>query len=297
MSDRLITGLTKNKQVRIYLADTTDVTDYMRHLHDYSPMTTVIMGRLVTATLMMGKMSKIEEEKITVQLRGSNKMTSAIAVADIHGHVKATTRDTKIETIYNEKGGLDVGAAVGSDGMLYVIRDIGRGEPFVGSVQLVSGEIAEDMTHYFAQSEQIATAVGLGVMLDSKLAKVTKSGGYIVQLLPEADKETVQILEKRLQQMKPFSTLLNEGKTLEDIGAQLTGDLGLEELERHELHYQCDCSKEKVERGIRKLGRQEIESMIEEDDGAEVVCHFCSSRYYFNKEDLEEILVQIDRLQ
>ncbi len=288
MKGTLITGLTKNHEVRIYISQTTDMVEAARATHDLSPTSTSALGRTLTATVMMGMMSKIDKEKITLQIRGNNEIRQMVAVADTHGNVKAYTSDPQAPTLLDENGRLSVGQAVGTDGQIIVIRDIGMKEPFIGQINLVSGEIAEDVAQYFSQSEQLATAVALGVSF-GKDAHVNYAGGFIVQLLPDASEETIDQLEANLQGMMPLTHLFEEGLTIEQIANQVLAGLGLEELETYELRYNCDCSREKMEMGLMSLGKNEIDAIIEEDHGAELVCHFCNKKYHFDETELRNL--------
>lgn len=285
MIGHLLTGLSHNKEVRVYVAETTQMVAAARDTHDLSPMSTAALGRTLTATVMMGMMSKIEKEKITLQIKGTNAIGLMIAIADSHGNVKAYTSTPHAETIINEEGKLAVGEAVGKDGKLIVIKDFGMKEPFIGQSTLVSGEIAEDIAHYFLQSEQQATAVALGVLLGRE-SGVKSAGGVIVQLLPGASEETISQLEANLSGMQSVTALFEEGLSIEQIAHQALAGLGLNETERHTLHYKCDCSKEKMERALCSVGEKELKLMAEEDERAEIECHFCHAKYIFTKEEL-----------
>lgn len=285
MKGNLITAMSKNREVRIYVAETTDMVEGARVTHDLSPMSTSALGRTITAASIMGMMSKIDKEKLTFQVKGSNQIKLMVAVADTHGHVKAYMSEPQADSIYTEQGKLDVGGAVGKDGQLIVIRDYGMKEPFIGQTSLVSGEIAEDLAQYFIQSEQQPTAVSLGVKL-SKSAQVAFAGGFIVQILPETSEETLTQLESNLSGMASMTTLFDEGLDMMQIANQVFAGLGLDELESYELAYVCDCSREKMEMALIGLGEKEITAIIEEEGQAEITCHFCNSAYHFNQSEL-----------
>lgn len=291
--DQLITGVSENREVRIYFADTTETVEELRRVHDASPMSTMILGRMATAALMMGMMSKIDDETVSIQIKGDGEMKHAIAVADTKGNVKVASRYTKIESIYTENGYLDVPKAVGK-GTLFVIRDIGRGEPFIGQVAMEHGGIADDMTHYFAQSEQIATAVELGVHLSSKEARVRAAGGIIVQLLPGASEETIAYLEKQLAHKDGVSKQILEFTDMATTAKNLMGDLGLVEQEAYALRYHCGCKRSKMLDGLFRLGVKELRAMIEEDGGAQTQCHFCGKIQHFTVYELEELIKRIE---
>lgn len=293
--DQLVTGLSNNREVRIYFATATDAIETLRRTHDTSPMSTMILGRLAIGAVLMGMMSKIDEEKFTLQVKGSADMGLAIAVADTQGNVKVTSRYTKLPTRYRDDHMLDVGATVGTEGTLYVIRDVGVGEPFVGQVALVSGEIAEDLTHYFAQSEQIATAVGLGVLLSRTDARVKAAGGFIVQLLPGASEETIAYLESQLEKFGSVTERMKMGQDIERIAASLMGDLGLMEMEPRPIQYRCDCSREKILVGLSRLGEAELTDILETDGSAEIVCHFCNTTYEISGDELRTLIAGLEK--
>lgn len=286
---KLITALSKNKEVRIYMANTTELVEEARHLHDLSPVSCAAFGRMLTGTVMMGMMSKIEEEKITVQIRGNGEIRSMVAVADIHGHVKGYLSNPLAETHINAQGKLDVGGAVGQTGELIVIRDIGLKEPFVGRSELVSGEIAEDFAQYFAVSEQTPSAVGLGVLLDPK-GFVKHAGGFIVQLLPDATDETISQLESNLKDVKSVTEFFEQGLDVQMIAGQILAGLGLDEMEQYDLSYKCDCSKEKMYTALKSIGKSELNTLLMEDGQAELSCHFCNSKYMFEGEELKAMI-------
>lgn len=289
---KLMTAMSQNRQVRIYVADSTDIVEEARKIHDLSPMSTAALGRTLTGAVIMGMMSKIEKETVTFQIKGSNQIKLIVAVSDTKGHVKGYISNPLAGTIINEKGKLAVGESIGQEGELVVVRDVGMKEPFIGRSALVSGEIAEDLTAYFAQSEQIPSAVGLGV-LASPAGYVKVAGGFIVQLLPEADEETIEILERNLAGIQSVTHLLESGLSIKQIANQIFVGLGLEELEEYPIAYECDCSKSKMENALISLGKAEIQSIIEEQGQAELVCHFCGEKHLFLRDDLESLLANL----
>lgn len=288
MKGNLMTALSHNKEVRIYVAETTEMVEAARATHDLSPMSTAALGRTLTGAVIMGMMSKIDKEKVTLQIKGTNEIGLLIAIADTHGNVKAYTSTPHASSTFNEAGKFDVGHAVGKDGKMVVIRDIGMKEPFIGQSDLISGEIAEDLAHYFMQSEQQATAVGLGVLLGNT-TKVKAAGGFIVQLLPGASEETISALEANLSGMKSVTALFEDGLDTKQIAHQVLAGLGMEELETYELNYVCDCSRDKMRTALTTVGADTIRQLREEDGGAELVCHFCETKYHFNEDELKEI--------
>jgi Disulfide bond chaperones of the HSP33 family len=289
MKGKLITGMSVNREVRIYVAQTTEMVENARTTHDLSPISATALGRTITAASMMGMMSKIDKEKVTLQIKGSNEIKLMVAVADSHGNVKAYMNNPQAVNIFDEYGKLDVGTAIGKDGKIIVIRDIGMKEPFLGQCNLVSGEIAEDLAQYFAQSEQQPTAVSLGVSF-GKDAHVKYAGGFIVQLLPETTEETIQQLESNLKGMPPLTQQFEEGLTIMQIAGQVLAGLGFDELEEYELNYKCDCSREKMENALISLGKTEIKAIIDEEGEAELVCHFCNQKYNFSELELTALI-------
>lgn len=294
MKGKLITGMSKNREVRIYVAQTTEMVEEARRIHDLSPISTSAVGRTITAAAMMGMMSKIDKEKLTLQLKADREIKLIVAVADTHGNVKAYTTDPHAENRFNASGKLDVGAAIGKDGQIIVIRDYGMKEPFVGQCNLVSGEIAEDIAQYFAISEQQPSAVSLGVSL-SKDAKVDFAGGFIVQILPETSDETLGMLEANLNGLPSLTQFFEEGLDIMQVANQVFAGLGLDELEEYELYYKCDCSREKMEAALLSLGKKELVEIVEEDGQAELVCHFCNSSYRFDKTELNALIAELAR--
>lgn len=285
MKGKLITGMSKNREVRIYVAETTDMVEEARRIHDLSPISTSALGRVITAASMMGMMSKIDKEKLTFQIKGTNAVKLMVAVADTHGNVKAYTTDPQAPNLFKENGKLDVGNSIGKDGQIIIVRDYGMKEPFVGQCNLVTGEIAKDLAQYFAQSEQQPTAVSLGVSLSNE-ANVKCAGGFIVQILPETSEETITQLEANLTGMPSMTQLFEEGLDVMQIANQVFAGLGLDELEEYELNYKCDCSREKMTSALISLGKTEIQKIIDEDGEAELVCHFCNQRYTFSELEL-----------
>lgn len=284
--DKLITAMSENREVRVYVANTTNMINDARDLHDLSPISTSALGRTITAAAMMGMMSKIEKEKLTLQIKGSSDIKMIIAVADIYGNVKGYISNPLAENRFTEDGRLAVGEAIGKEGRLVVIRDYGMKEPFIGQSELVSGEIAEDIANYFAKSEQQPTAVGLGVSFDST-GVVKSGGGFIVQLLPEASEATIEQLESNLNKLHSVTQMMDEGLTINQIAGQIFAGLGLEELEQYPLNFKCDCSELKMENALISLGRTELRAIIDEDGKAELKCHFCNKTYEFDKAKLE----------
>ncbi len=289
MRGTLITGMTNNREVRIYVAQTTEMVEAARKTHDLSPVSTSALGRTITAAAMMGMMSKIDKEKLTLQVKGTGAIKLMVAVADSHGNVKAYMTNPQAENFFTEDGKLDIGAAIGKEGQIIVVRDYGMKEPFIGQCNLVSGEIAEDLAQYFVQSEQQPTAVSIGVTL-SKEAKVKYAGGFIVQILPETSDETISQLEANLAALPPLTKMFEEGLDMMQVANQVFAGMGLDELESYDLNYKCDCSRDKMSAALKSLGTQELLDIIEEDGQAELVCHFCNEKYNFSELELTTLI-------
>jgi molecular chaperone Hsp33 len=288
MEDKIISFLAFDGKVNIKCISSTNLVEEARKIHDLSPLTTAALGRLLTMGSLMGSNLKEDNDKITLQIKSNGPIDTMIVVSDKNGDVRGYIKNPSIDLPLKSNGKLDVGTAVGKDGMLYIIRDIGLKEPYVGLTPLVSGEIAEDFTEYFAKSEQVPTAIALGVLVDKNGVK--SAGGYIVQLMPDATEEEISILEKNLSQIPPISKMLENNMTLEDIAGMITGD-GMLFMVGEDLFpkYKCDCQKSRIENGLISLGKKELEDIINTDGKAEVECKFCKKKYTFSKEELEKL--------
>lgn len=293
MQDRIINCLAYEGKVSIKCINSTNLVEEAREKHDLTPVTTAALGRLLTIGSLMGSSLKDENDKVTLQIKSNGPIDTIIVVASKDASVKGYVKNPNIDVPLKQNGKLDVGAAVGKDGMLYIIKDIGLKEPYIGLTPLVSGEIAEDFTEYYAKSEQIPTAIALGVLVDKN--GVRSAGGYIVQLMPGASEEEITRLEQNLRAMPPISKLLEENKTLEDIAGMITGD-GMVFMLGEDLipEYKCDCKKSRIEKGIISLGEKEIDNIINTDGHAEVVCKFCKKSYDFSRDDLEKMKEKCD---
>ncbi len=265
--------------------DTTDIVAKAEQIHSTSAVVTAALGRLLTAASMMGNMLKGKDNTITLRVSGGGPIGSVIAVADFTGDVRGYVTNPVVEIPLNSKGKLDVGGAVGTDGSLYVIKDLGLKEPYNGSVGLVSGEIAEDITAYYALSEQTPTVCALGVLVNPDLT-VKTAGGYIIQLLPAAEEKTIDLLEDGIKDIKSVTQMLNENMTPEDIIRRALKNFEVEVLYEQEIEYKCNCSKERVEKALISMGKEELISMAEEMEEAEINCHFCDKIYKFTKAEL-----------
>lgn len=288
MSDYMIRATAANGQIRAFAATTRDLTEYARNAHNTSPVVTAALGRTMTAAVMMGSMLKGDKELLTVKIQGDGPIGSLTVTADSHGHVKGYAQNPVVLIQANSIGKLDVAGAIGK-GVLSVIKDIGLKDPYVGQTDLVSGEIAEDLTYYYATSEQIPSSVGLGVLLD-KENFVKQAGGFIIQVMPLAEDEVIDKVEESLKHIHSVTSLLEQGMTPEDMLHHLLGDLDLEILDRMPAQYACNCSKERVAKAIASIGRADLEDMIQAGETIETNCQFCGSHYYFTTEELKSFL-------
>lgn len=278
---KILRALSKDKNIAIFIMDSTDIVEYARKIHNLPPIPTAALGRLLTATSMMGVMLKGENHSVSVQISCSGVLKGLVAVSDSKGNVKGYVKNKEVLTEIDERGKLNVKGAIG-EGTLTVIKDLGLKEPYIGQIELVSGEIAEDITHYFALSEQIPSAVALGVLIDRD-ESIKSAGGFIIQVLPDTDEDVILELEQKLKKFSNISSVL-ENKSIEEIVKELFGRIEYEVLARYQPVYKCDCSKEKVESIIPLLKDEEIS-----DDTIEIVCSFCQKKYYFSKEEAFKI--------
>lgn len=286
--DYIVRATAANHQLRIFAATTRNLVEEARKIHNTSPVATAALGRLLTAGSMMGSMMKGENDILTLQIQCDGPIGGLTVTADSRAGVKGYVRQPMVILPANKKGKLDVAGALGA-GFLNVIRDIGMKEPYNGQTRLISGEIAEDLTYYYAISEQVPSSVGLGVLLD-KENYVRRAGGFIIQVMPFAEEQVIAATEQTLQNIHSVTDLLEQGMTPEDMVQCLMAGMEVEILERIPTRYACNCSKERVSKAVASIGRQELEKMIAEGETIEVNCDFCGSHYYFTVEELEEFL-------
>ena len=292
-NDKIIKFLAYDGRVSIICANTTHLVEKARITHDLSPVAVAALGRTLTIASIMASNMKNEEDKLTVQIKGNGSLGGIVVVANKSPKLKGYVQNPLVDMPLNSNGKLDVGGAVGKVGYLNIIKDIGLKDPYIGMVPLVTGEIAEDFTNYFATSEQTNTAVALGVLVDSNGVK--SSGGYIVTPMPDATEEDLFILENRIKEAKPISKMLDENMTLEEIAKDITGDAKVKIIEDNIVPiYECDCSKEKIERGLIAIGKKELQDIINTEKNINTVCHFCNKEYNFTKEELEKLLQDIE---
>lgn len=289
MSDYIVRATAANAQIRAFAATTKEMVETAKSTHDTSPVMTAALGRLLTAGAMMGSMLKGEKDILTLQIRGDGPAKGLTVTADSKANVKGYAIEPQVMLPPNALGKLDVGGALGA-GFLSVIKDMGLKEPYVGQTELQTGEIAEDLTYYFATSEQVPSAVGLGVLMERDNT-VKQAGGFIIQLMPFAEEEEViEKLEKKLAEVTSVTKLLDDGNTPEQILEILLGDLGVEITDTMPTKYYCNCDKERVEKAIVSIGKKEINEMIQDGKPIEVKCHFCNTAYQFTIEDLKQII-------
>jgi molecular chaperone Hsp33 len=287
MTDYIVRATAGDHQIRAFAATTRELVEQARQAHNTSPIATAALGRLLTAGSMMGIMMKGEKDLLTIKIQSSGPIEGLTVTADSKGNVKGYVFNPGVMLPPNQAGKLDVGGAVG-EGVLSVIKDIGLKEPYVGQTILVGGEIAEDLTYYYATSEQTPSSVALGVLMN-KENTVKQSGGFIIQLLPGASEEMVDKLEKKLGEITSITTLLDEGKTPEMILEHILGEFGVEMMERVPTRFYCNCEKSRVEKALISIGRKELQEMIDDGESIEVNCHFCNKNYEFTVEDLTEL--------
>ncbi|MBO5293458.1 MAG: Hsp33 family molecular chaperone HslO [Lachnospiraceae bacterium] len=288
MKDYLVRATAADAQIRIFAATTRETVENARQKHDTSPVVTAALGRLLTAGAMMGSMLKGEKDILTLQVKGDGPMRGMTVTADAQARVKGYAYEPQVILPANAAGKLDVGGAVGQ-GMLSVIKDMGLKEPYVGQTILQTGEIAEDLTYYFATSEQVPSAVGLGVLMERNNT-VKQAGGFIIQLMPFAEETVISALEKKLAEISSVTAMLEAGNTPEQIVNLLLGDLGVEILDTMPVEYYCNCDKARVEKALAGIGKKDLQEMIDDGKEIEVKCDFCNTRYIFTVEELKDIL-------
>ena len=292
MSDYLVRGMTMDGFVKAVAIRSTDLVSRGAQIQGTTPNATAAFGRCLTAASMMGNMQKVENGSMTLQVRGGGPIGTITVVSDAEGNVRGCVTEAKVPLVEKYPGKLDVGAAVGTDGTLTVIRDLQMKEPYIGSTHLISGEIGDDVTAYFVQSEQIPTACALGVLVDRDCS-VKVAGGYLIQLLPGAPDELIDKLEAGIQRAGAVTPMLEAGLSPEDILGQVLGDLGVVFLETQEVSYKCYCSRERVESALISLGRKELEEIAAEGKPFPVECQFCDTVYRFTPEDIAQLLKKI----
>ena len=293
MTDYIVRATAANNQIRAFAATTKETVEAARQAHNTSPVATAALGRLLTGGAMMGSMMKNDSDRLTIQIKGDGPIGGLTVTADSKGNVKGYVEHPEVMLPPNAQGKLDVAGALGI-GLISVIKDMGLKEPYVGQTILQTSEIAEDLTYYFATSEQVPSSVALGVLMN-KDNTVRQAGGFIIQLLPGASDEIIDKLEAKLSGISSITALLNAGKTPEEILTDILGEFGLEILSKMPVQFHCDCDRSRVEKAIISIGKKEIQDMINEGREIEVNCQFCNKHYKFSVDELEDMLKRATR--
>ena len=290
MQDKIKKFLAYNGKISITCANTTDLIEKARQIHDLSPVATAAFGRMLTITAIMGNEMKNKTDKLTVQIKGNGPIGSMLVTSDNSPKVKGYVTNPHVDLPLNEFGKLDVSGAVGMQGYINVIKDIGLKDPYIGILPLVSGEIGDDFANYFVNSEQRNSAVALGVLVDQN--GVRAAGGYLINPMPDATEEEISRVEQSIFKAGAISKMLDNNLTLEEIAKLVTGDNNIKEIENNVIPvYECDCSKEHMKEALISIGREELEDILKTDKKAEIVCHFCNKKYIFTEQELKEILL------
>lgn len=295
MADRLVRGNSMDGAIRVFAVTTTDLVNEAHRIHKTYPICTAALGRLLTGAAIMGAASlKNDTDSLTLQIKGEGEIKNLVAVSDAQSRVRGYISNPFVHLPLNKAGKLDVGGAIGG-GTLNVIRDLGMREPYIGQVPLVSGEIAEDLTYYYAKSEQIPTSIALGVLVDTDNTALA-AGGFMIQLMPEATEEMAVKLENILKELPPVTTMIHEGMSAEDMLFRVTEGFNMVcENKITVPKYECTCSRERMERALVSIGKAELQSLIDDQGEAEICCQFCDKKYNFTKDELTELLKRAKR--
>lgn len=292
MKDKIIKFLAHNGKISVSCASTTNLVEEARKIHDLSPVATAVFGRALTITALIGSEMKNKTDKLTIQIKGNGPVGKIVTASDNYPHVKGYVTNPVVDVPLNEFGKIDVGTAVGNEGFINLIKDIGLKEPYIGISPLTSGEIADDFANYFQTSEQKQTAVALGVLVDKN--GVRASGGYIITPMPDATDEEISIVEKSIFEAGAMSKMLDNNLTLKEIAQKITGDKNVRVIDDSiEPVYECGCNKDKFKDGLATLGKKQLSTIIEEDHHAQIKCQFCNKIYEFDENELKEILERI----
>ena len=286
--DYIVRASLANDSVRAFAISSTHLVAEARERHRTLPVVTAALGRLLSAGAIMGSMMKGDKDIVTISLKGDGPAGYITVTADSHGHVKGFPGNPNVDIPRKYAGKLEVGAAVGR-GLLTVSYDLGLKEPYSGQVEIQTGEVAEDLAYYFTVSEQLPSAVGLGVMVDTD-SSVKHAGGFIVQLLPDAPEDVIELLEKKLANLEPVTTMMEQGMTPEDMLSYIFEGVDVEFTERHDVEFYCDCSKEKVKRALAAISDKDLQDIVNDDEDIEVKCYFCNTTYKFSIADIKDIL-------
>lgn len=289
---KIVRYITKDGSAFIIAADSTDAVYKMERIHKPSAAVTAGMGRLMTAASLMGVMLKDKDDSVTLRFNGNGPAGCVIAVSDWQGNCRISVENPIVELPLNSKGKLDVSGALGNSGYLYVVKDIGLKEPFIGTTQIVSGEVAEDITNYFAVSEQTPSVCSLGVLINPDLT-VNCAGGFLIQLLPGCPENIIDVLEKNISVLPPVTQMLSGKMTVDEMAVKAMGGLELDKLDETEFTYKCNCSRQKAQAAMLAAGKNELEDMLKDGKPAVVECHFCDKRYEFDLDDIKSLIKKL----
>ena len=294
MTDKLIRGTAKSGEVRFIAASTTNLVNEGTKVHNCSATASAALGRLLTGASLMGTMLKSDKDSLTLQINGGGPSKALVATAYANGKVKGYIGNPSVDLPLNSKGKLDVGGAVGKNGNLYVIRDMGLKDPYIGQVPIYTGEIAEDLAYYFTVSEQTPSAVALGVLVDKDLS-IKASGGFIIQMMPGADPLLADLITYRLEDLPSVTDMLAKGMTIEEIIKEVFDGMEPKIMEEIEPSFTCDCSRERVERALISIGEKDLKQIYEDGKTEELKCHFCNKSYEFNQEEIGKLLERVSK--
>lgn len=293
MTDKLIRATAQNGDVRIIAAITTELVNEATSIHQCSPTASAAFGRMITGGVLMGALLKNSTDSMTLQINGGGEAGEIIVTAHADGTVKGYIANPLVDLPLNSKGKLDVGTAVGKDGDLKVIKDMGLKDPYIGQVPIYTGEIGDDIAYYFTVSEQTPSAVALGVLVDKDLS-IKAAGGFIIQMMPGAPELLADTITYRLQEIPPVTTMIANGMTIEDILKEIFDGMDLKIYESIEPAYKCDCSRDRVERALMSIGKNDLSEICADGKTEEIVCHFCNTKYEFTNDDIKNIIKEID---
>jgi molecular chaperone Hsp33 len=292
MEDYIVSATAAGGTVRAFAANTTNMVREAKETHALSMVASAALGRTMTAAAIMSKMLKGEKDTITIQIKGNGPLGGVVVVTDTKANVRGYVYNPQVELPLNDIGKLDVGGAIGNEGYMNVIKDLGLKEPYIGYVNLVSGEVGEDIAYYFAYSEQVPSVVALGVLVDSD-GSIVNAGGYIIQLMPGAEESLISYIENTINAIPTVSQLLAYGESPEGILDIIFGDRDLKIMAKSSCGFVCNCSRERMERNLISIGRNEIQGLINDQHGAELQCHFCNKKYNFDEKELQDLMQEI----
>ena len=294
MTDKLIRGTAKDGQIRVIAAITTELVGEATKTHECSPTASAALGRMLTGGVLMGAMLKNESDKLTLQINGGGEAKGVIVTAQADGKVKGYIGNPKVELPLNSKGKLDVGGAIGKNGDLRVIKDMGLKDPYVGQVPIYTGEIGDDLAYYFTVSEQTPSAVALGVLVDKDLS-TKAAGGFIIQMMPGASEFLADIISYRLEEIPSVTSMIEKGMSIEEILEYVFEDMDLKIYDSIVPEFKCDCSRDRIERVLMSVGKKDLQEIYEDGKNEEILCHFCNKGYEFTPEDIKRLMDELDR--